>query len=171
MFENYILRDRYKIIDFLETHSSATGSPSLIFDFVFINEQHIHSRIYHPIVQAGFEGRCEAVKTDVIECPQGRDFPRASIDRQMYSSLQNWQHWVEAEALTSRYVYRFHDNSTYDSEEATIFDQKTSKSVSISYNSYTVRRNVKKCNKKLLLHKNLSLGQNSKYQTNSHQLT
>jgi hypothetical protein len=124
--------------------NSATGTPSLIFEFIFLNEQRIHSRIYHPIVQAGFEGSCDCIKTDLLERQEERDHPHTSINQQMYNCLQNWQHWVEEEALTSRYVYRFYDNSTYGLEWATIYDLKTTESVCIGHNPYTDRIFVNK---------------------------
>ena len=55
----------------------------------------------------------------------------------MYDSLQNWQHWVDEEALTNRYIYRFTDNSTYDLEWLTVYDLNTTESICIAYNSWT----------------------------------
>ena len=133
-WQKTVVLDEKTVTDLM---NSATGNPSLIFEFIFINEQRIHSRIYHPIVQAGFEGSCDGIKTDLVDCQPERGHPHASIDRHMYSYLQNWQYWVEEEALTSRYVYRFNDNSTYDLEWASIYDLKTNESVCIGRNSYT----------------------------------
>ena len=141
-WRNTIVLDK-KTIDILI--NSDSGTPNLIFDFIFEEEQHIYLRVYHRLVQAGFGGSCYGVTTDLVEREQQRYHPRASVDRniiikldrQMYDSLQNWQHWVDEEALTNRYIYRFTDNSTYDLKWLTVYDLNTTESICIAYNSWT----------------------------------
>jgi hypothetical protein len=139
-----------KTIDYLI--NSATGNPNLIFDFIFIDNQRIYLRVYHPIVQAVLEESCYGVNTELLEREQQPYRRNLSSDRniivkvnlEMYSCLQNWQHWVEDEATTSRYIYRFTDNSTYDLEWLTVYDTGTNESIIIAYNSYTGNISINK---------------------------
>jgi hypothetical protein len=133
-----------KTIDYLI--NSATGNPNLTLDFIFRDDRRIYSRVYHPIVQAAvLEVACYGVTTDLAGREEQPYHHRFSMERniivkvnlEMYGCLQDWQHWVEEDAITSRYVYRFTDNSTYDLEFLTVYDTRMNESIAISYNSYT----------------------------------
>lgn len=51
------------------------------------------------------------------------------IEGEVHQSLINWKNWVDEEAFTSRYIYEFYENTTYDRKYITVRDKRTGESL------------------------------------------
>lgn len=133
---NWEKETKYSEKEFEVLRGAVDGSPSYDLTFFIDTDKVIltASRSFNYIFQGFFKGQeaSNLIYLESTNCPQVIREPQLfvlKIEGEVHQSLVNWKNWVDGEAFTGRYTYKFYENLTFDQKYITVKDITTGESL------------------------------------------